>query len=446
MTQSRLDGLSLLIVGSLLFIVMGTSFEYSSFVSMVDFKAVFYPARCLLEHKDPYNSSDLRHVYLAEDGEPQASKLALVNIVVPNVNLPTALPFIVPFALLPWGPAHLIWILLTAGSFILAAYLMWELGAAYAPRISGGLLFLFLIGSEILIEVGNTAGIVVSLCVISAWCFLQKRFTMAGVLCLASSLLVKPQDAGFVWLYFLLAGGICRKRALQTLLLASVLGLLAVLWVSYTAPNWLQELHSNISATSARGGINDPASAGARPQAHGATMVNLQTALSVFRDDRRIYNLATYVLCAPSVFLWVYTTLRKRFFPANAYFALAAIAALSMLLVYHRAHDTRLLLLTVPACAMLWAEGGLTAWLALVLTALGTVFTSNISLEILATITMGLRASIGGLPGEILTVLLCRPAPLILLIMSTFYLWVYVRHSSARSSGPCSCQHEKAEG
>jgi hypothetical protein len=98
-----------------------------------------------------------------------------------------------------------------------------------------------------------------------------------------------------------------------------------------------------------------------------------------------------------------------------------------MLPLYHRQHDTGLLLLTVPACVLLWSKGGPVAWLALGFTALGAVFTSNLTLQFLAVSTAGLRASVGGLPGQMLTVLLCRPAPLILLAMGIFYLAVYAR-------------------
>jgi hypothetical protein len=122
-SRQRLDGLSLLLVGCVFFISAGTLMERISFVAMVDFKAVFYGTRCLLEHGDPYGDKDLQRVYLAQDGEPQAKKLALIHAVIPNVNLPTTFPFIVPFALLPWGPAHLLWMLLTGASFIFAAYL-----------------------------------------------------------------------------------------------------------------------------------------------------------------------------------------------------------------------------------------------------------------------------------------------------------------------------------
>lgn len=432
MTKPRLNGFLLVLLGATIFVALGFSWERDSPAAMVDFKAVYYGTRCLLQHGDPYRESALLHLYLAEDTEPEAKKIALSGVESLYVNLPTAFPFLVPFGLLPWGPAHLAWMLAIGGSFILASCLMWGLGAEYAPVLSGFLLGLFLAGSELLIEVGNTAGIVVSLCTIAAWCFLREQFAWAGISCLAVSLLVKPHDAGFVWLYFLLAGGLYRKRALQTLLLTVALGLPAVALVSYAAPDWMQEIHVNMLSISAPGGINDSAPASVDPRFHGAISINLQTVVSVLVEDPRIYNPVTYLLCAPFLFMWIYTAMRKRASPANAKLALAAIAALSMLPLYHRQHDTRLLLLTIPACAMLWAEGGLVAWLALAFTGLGTVFTSNITLRLLAIFTTGLRASYSGLPGKILTVLLCRPAPLFLLAMGIFYLWVYVR----RPSGP----------
>ncbi len=430
MSRRRFDGLSLLLVGSVVFIFFGTLMERISSVAMIDFKAVFYGTRCLMEHRDPYTSSDLQHIYLAEDGDTQAKKLVLVQTVVPNVNLPTTFPFVLPFALLAWGPAHILWMLLTGGSFIIATYLIWELGAPYAPILSGGLVFLFLIGSEILLEVGNTAGIVVSLCVISVWCFLQRRFEMAGTLCLAISLLIKPQDAGFIWLYFLLAGGTYRKRAFQTLLVTAIIGLPAIVWVSSVAPHWVQELHHNISVASAHGGLNDPGPSKLEPGSHGAIIISLQSAFSVLWDDARFFNAATYLLCLPLVLLWIYTSIKKGHSAANTWLALATIAALSMLPIYHRQHDTRLLLLTVPACAMLWAEGGPTAWPALSLTALGTIFTSNIPLQLLAITTTGVRSAFDGWLGKLLTLLLSRPAPLILLSISLFYLSVYVRRAA----------------
>jgi hypothetical protein len=401
MTKPRLKGFLLLLLGAAAFVALGFSWERNSSVAMVDFKAVYYGTRCLLQHGDPYKESDLLRLFLAEDRESLATKLLHRDAVALNVYLPTAFPFIVPFAILPWGAAHLVWMLLTAGTFILAACLMWELGAAFAPGISGGLLCLLLASSELLIEVGNVAGIVVSLCAVAAWCFLRERFARAGVLCLAIGLLVKPHDAGLVWLYFFLTGGLSRKRALQTLLLVAILGLPAILWVSYVAPNWMEELHSNMVLGSALGGGNDPGPEAVDPRMHGAILIDLQTAVAVFVNDPRIYNPATYLLCAPLLLVWGYVTLQKPSSPANARLALAAIVALSMLPLYHRQHDTRLLPLAIPACAMLWTEGGLIAWLALLFTGLATVFTWDFTLRVLAVYTTGLRTSYGGLPGKI---------------------------------------------
>ena len=171
---------------------------------------------------------------------------------------PTAFILTVPFALLPWGSAHIIWMVATGASFILAAFLMWEIGSTRAPVICGLLICLFLLTSELLLEVGNAAGIAISLCVIGVWCFLRERYVPAGILCLAISLLVKPHDAGLVWLYFLLAGSANCKRAMQTLLVTAVLALPFILWVSYTSPHWMQEMQTNLSAHSATGDDSDP--------------------------------------------------------------------------------------------------------------------------------------------------------------------------------------------
>ena len=169
---------------------------------MADFRGQYYGARCLLQHSDPYRESDLLRVFHAEHEDYSASPEQLHRIVTLYVNLPASFLLSTPFALLPWGPAHLLWMIAIASSSILAAFLMWDLGAGAAPAISGGLIAIFLAGSELLIEIGNAAGIVVSLCVIAVWCFLRDRFVPAGVLCFALSLAIKPHVAGTVWLFF----------------------------------------------------------------------------------------------------------------------------------------------------------------------------------------------------------------------------------------------------
>jgi hypothetical protein len=399
---------------------------------MLDFRAVYYPARCLMQHCDPYNESEVLRVYQTE-GVYASLDTAKERMMASRYGyLPSAFSFTVLFALLPWWYAQALWTALTIGGIILASFLIWTIGANHAPVISGCLIGFLLANSEVLAIQGMCAGIVISLCVVAVWCFLRERCVPAGILCFALSLAIKPQDTGLVWLYFLLAGGVYRKRAWQVLVAAVLLSLPALLWVWHLSPHWIQELHSNILALSAHGGLNDPgpATSGARGL---AAVISLQAVLSAFWDDPRIYNPASYLICAPFLLAWVIVALRFRPTAARVWLGLAAIAAFSVLPIYHRQYDAKLLLLAVPACAILWAEGGLTGRLALLVTAAGFLVTGDLSSAILMGLINHLHLNTAGLAGRILMAVQVFPAPLTLLVMGIFYLWVYLRRSSAKA-------------
>jgi hypothetical protein len=252
----------------------------------------------------------------------------------------------------------------------------------------------------------------------------------AGILCLALSLAIKPHDAGLVWLYFLLAGAPYRKRALQSLLITAVLGLSAFLWVSHVAPHWTQDWQVNLSTISAPGGINEPGPSSLTSR-NGATVIDLQAAISIIKDDPRIYNPASYLFCGALLLLWAVRTLRSRFSPAKAWIALAAVVPLTMLVTYHRPWDAKLLMLTIPACAILWAEGGQIARIALLVNSIGMLFTGDVSLAVLSILFTKLHVDTAGILGHMLTLVMLRPASLILLAMSIFYVWVYLRRTSS---------------
>ena len=426
MKRTRWIALFWMVLCCALSAIWGLSLYRSAPFLKIDFKGVYYDARCLLQHSDPYKPGEPLRVYLAEGGKlPQSSDDGFRQVLVLNVYPPTTFIFTAPFALLPWGTAQMLWTILSVGSLIFAAFLMWDSGASYAPVISCGLICFVLANTEAFFTFANPAGIVISLCMVAVWCFLEERFVWAGVLCLAASLAIKPHDAGFVWLFFLLAGGVHRKRALQTLLVTAVLGLVAIAWVTPIAPHWIQELHSNIVVDQLPGGVNYPGPPTANSV--GRDIINLQSVVAVFRNDPRIYNPVSYLVCGALLLVWVVRTLRSPFSQRGAWLALAAVVPLTMLVTYHRPYDARLLLLAVPACAMLWAGGGLTRWHALLVTSAAILFTADIPLIILYLHTKNLHISSAGLTGEILSVVLTRPTPLILLVMGVFYLWVYVR-------------------
>jgi hypothetical protein len=438
MTRERRIALAWILLASGISIWWGSAVGQAA-NGWVDFRAVYYGTRCLLQHHNPYKVSELEGFYRAEGGERPAETLSAHQAVVLYVNVPTTFIVVAPFAMLPWGPAHLLWVTLTAAVFILAAILMGNLGASHAPNLSLFLICIVLANCESIFVAGNTAGIAVGLCVVAAWCFLRERFVPAGILCLALSLVIKPHDAGLVWLYFLLAGAPNRKRALQTLLITALLGLSAFVWVSHVAPHWIEDWQSNLSTISSPGGINEPGPSALTGRS-AFTVIDLQAAISIFRDDPRVYNPASYLFCGVLLLAWAARTLRSSFSPARAWFALSAIVPITMLVTYHRPWDAKLLMLTIPACAMLWAGGGPIARMAVLVTTAGMVLTGDIPLAILNSVTNQMHLGTAGIFAQMLTVVLIRPASLILLLMSLFYLWVYLRHD------PAPCPSEQPGG
>jgi hypothetical protein len=129
--------------------------------------------------------------------------------------------------------------------------------------------------------------------------------------------------------------------------------------------------------------------------------------------------------------MWAIRTLRLRVSQRNTWVALAAISAIAMLPVYHRQHDAKLLLLTLPACFLLWKEGGRIGQIALLVSTVGVVLTADIPVALLGVFANDLHASTTGFFGQIMTIMLLRPATVALLAIGIFYLWVYVWHDTS---------------
>jgi hypothetical protein len=342
------------------------------------------------------------------------------------IYFPTAFPFTVLFALFPWGPAHILWLGFTAASLILGAILMWDIASVYAPTVSGLLVGLTLANCELFFILGNPAGIAIGLGVIAVWCFVRERWVTVGVLCMAISLMLKPHDSALVWLCLVLAERVYRKRALQTVLVLLVVSVASILWVTHVAPNWASEFEANLVQNSAHGYLSDPgpkSSAG-----HGIGMIiSLQTVISVFRDNPRVYNPIAYAIVGALILVWMVKTARSQISSTTIWFALAPISALSMLPLYHRLYDAKILMLAIPACAMLWLRGGMIAWVSLFLNVAAILLTGGfawaIFFRILSHITL---RETPNLP-IVLTVLQVFPVPLTLLAFGSFYLHIYVK-------------------
>jgi len=420
MTNARRDGQYLMFLGALVFILLGIGLTNAAPAPMADFKAVYFPARTLLAHRDPYLESEVDRFYqTSRAGLPaEAEKIHLVAI--QAVYPPSALVLTIPFALLSWKAACAVWMVLMLGLFIAASWLTFDLCADRAPVAAGALIGFLLANSMLLPITANAAGIAISLSAIAVWCFLRERFVLAGMLCLALSLSFKPHDAGPVWLCLLLAGPLLRKRALQTLLATVALNIPGLLLIGRVSPHWFAEMRTNISTPALPGGLTDP---GVHSQAgHGLDMViTLQTVFSTIRNDPHFYNLAAYLVCGPLLLAWIWLMLRRPGGIETFWIGLAAIVPLSMLPIYHRQLDCAMLLLMVPACMVLIGQCDLPGRLALPVTWIALILTGTLYWAIFFAVFNESRVpkSLGWLRAgaEVF------PIPLVLLGAGCFYLW-----------------------
>jgi|SRR5580658_366525 hypothetical protein len=427
MKRERLDGLQIVLFGGLLVFVISALIALANPQGMSDFIQSYYAPRCLMQHHDPYQESQLWGVYSSEvktlPTDPKT--VAWLHEILLSPNLPTTLLLFTPLASLPWNAAVSVWMLLIAGGLLGAGYLVWRTCADVAPRLAAALVFLIFINSVDGLSIGNTAALVVGLCVIAVWCFVNERFMWIGVLCLAVSLANKPHDAGIVWLYFLLAGGVPRRRALQTLAITASIALVAAIWVSHVVPHWPQELSANLYTINARGGQNDPG-----PQSGGALglmmMVNLQVIFSRVHDDPAFYNPATYLVCGVCLVLWALKTLRARYSPKLVWYALSAGIPFAMLAVYHRCYDCRLLLVAVPVCVDLWQTRSPMRWGALLVALTGIIVTGDLLWVIVFGIT---HYSLPSLAAAVYA------PPIAMAAVGIFFLWVYWKKSDGASLG-----------
>jgi hypothetical protein len=421
MTKRNVGIFAMFLLASSIAMAWGLFFTQRARGTILDYRLADFGARCLIHHCDLYSEPEMTRFYLAHGGERSISApssgegkhyLAAFQVYPPSAEL-----FFAPFALFPWQISYVCWISISLLLLTFAAFLMWNAAHVHAADLPFYLVWFLLVNSGGLLAGGNPAGAAVALAVIGVWCFLQDRFPIAGVLCMAVSLAIKPHDSGFVWLYLVCLGLPFRKRAVQSFVLTSLFAIAGVLWVRQVSPHWIQKLQSNLAILASNGSCNDPAGSAA------ISMVNLQTVLAFFRDNAAFYNSVSVAICAPLILVFLFTATQVKSSPKTIWLGLATIAVLSLLPLYHRPHDAKILLLTIPACAMLWAEGGLTAWAALLFTGGGIVVTSELPLIVLQGFPM---APASGIKAEMLTLLTTRPAPLILFAESLFYLYLYV--------------------
>ena len=353
-----------LVVSAIIFLVVGAqrAFRFSH-----DLVPVYTGAGCLLSGCNPYDTVQLEKQLLRRGGH--AVDLPSWEIDMP-VYPPSTFLALSPLTLIRYPLARLLWFLMNASLFITSAALVISACPASYRWIASILGSFILATSGILLVVGQPATLSISLLIISSYLLLRARFLPLCALLLMVALAVKPQLAGLIVLYFL-AQKIYWRYAFTALAGALVLLLSAVLilQVHPDSANWLSTLRGNLSATLSSGGSADPRPA--NQVAIGDT--NLQSLTSIFFADTRTFNFAAYAVFLVLLSLWITAVPWSNISPEMHYLALASLSVLSLLPVYHRFYDTRLLLLTVPAVIAVLQKRRVLGSLILVVTVLAVV-------------------------------------------------------------------------
>jgi hypothetical protein len=332
-----------------------------------DFVPVYTGARCLLHGCNPYQPSQLEQEFFAGAGKP--GEIPSWEIDMP-VYPPSTFLALVPLGLLKFPTARWVWYLLNGSLFVLAAAAIFSL-CPQAYRWPAALLISFLVGSAgILLVLGQPGTFAISVSILGICLFLRGRLLWLATAFLLAGLAVKPQIGGFLVLY-LFVRGIHRRYAAFALLGAGALLVCGGLILRHApqSADWKTTLQNNLTSTLSPGGSADP-----RPgntQAIGD--INLQSLSSIFFPTPGAFNAVAYLCFVGLLGAGVGAVVRAPLSLETNLVALAALSVLSLLPVYHRFYDTRLLLLSVPGAMMVLHRRRTLGVVILVLTVLSSI-------------------------------------------------------------------------
>ncbi len=382
-----------------------------------DFKQPYASARCLLHGCDPYSEQDTRAAYLAAGGVDDDK---VVFEPYSALYPPFSLAMLTPVAALPWPAAHAVWEALVAASFaaavLLAADLCTLAGPSYAVAL---LLAVFAASSTILLMLGQISGLVIALLTIGFWCLLRERFLAFAGLCLFAAVLLKPHDAALPLGYLLFAGPRWRRvfYAVAGCSVVFAVGSLLWFWHASATAHWLPELQANLAGNSALGAVNSPI----RGHVQAVNLADLQALFAVVRPQPSFFNGAAAAMSVLLLGAWAVPAVRLRDSFAKHVLAIAALACLTLLPIYHRQYDTRILLLAFPAAALLLPRKG--GRLGVGLLTAAVAITAHPFINRL----VSRQGAAMEHAGAARTLLLYRPVPEVVLLLLGFFLWALYR-------------------
>lgn len=270
---------------------------------------------------------------------PLSESTARVHIAPP----PGALVLFAPIGALPWLAAKIVWLTVLLASF---AATVWGLikfsGLSFGEPSS----IAFIAGCLALapfhtgLAGGNQTILVVALCSLGMWAAGADCDMVAGLL-FGAACSLKPHIGAFLVLYYLVQR---RWRLFVTALAVTVvLALLAIGWMQFVGVHWFSDYVNNIRFGAARNTVDDFTSA--NPLRF--MLINLQVPFYSFTQSARPANLLAFSVGGALILAWMILVLRKKA-ETDSLLALATVAVVGLLPLYHRSYDASVL--AFPLC------------------------------------------------------------------------------------------------
>lgn len=309
------------------------------FYNSSDFASVYGAARSWLDRQNPYDMEVVTaQVRGAGDAPPKFSKAPPP----PSVYLPTTLPVVATVAWLPWEPARLVWLLISASvaiwSFVMLLGLTnltvsgkWLLAAAacFFHPVPWGLAH------------GNLSVLSCSLTILAV-CLVMGRREGLAALTLGLAHCVKPQISIAAVALFALWG------YWRPLLLSFVLPIAAMIVSVLRAPSigdymqWLASLQLALKTISSTGFMNDPSPANMLSY----QFLNTAAITAIWIHSPSLANAAVFLIAG--VLIVCYLILRRNATEDRPQRDMAFFSAVTLTLVYHRLYDGGLLVMMLP--------------------------------------------------------------------------------------------------
>jgi LPXTG-motif cell wall-anchored protein len=375
-----------------------------------DFVPVYVGGKCLLDHCNPYDTTQVERELFQSGAKPQD-----FGDNPHPVYPPSTFAVVLPFTIVSYGKARALWFVFSVMIFCAAAYATVGLCSLSTRTIGIVLVSILTIGSTG--DFGNPAFPAIGLAVIAMWLLLRTRRWIFSALLLGLSIALKPHVAGPLLAWLVLQNKYRRAGWLSAAVSAFLL-FASIAWLdrSPASANWLSFLRSNLANASAAGGINDPTIG----NPDGMRMTNLQAALGVVQPDSRFDNGAAEALTAVCFGIWLVAVLRAGPSEEARFLEIAVLACLTLLPVYHRLYDARILLLTIPALAWLLVKR---RWAGLVAACLTMPVLFSLAFHLQLLFERRWHTSVASL-NVFMRLLWARQAPIALLALTLLYLWV----------------------